>query len=307
VAAALGTSDLQLRQLLTRQLPAWLDHATGPLIRIVLVVLIGAVARFLLHRLIDRLAEQVATGRGGLAAFDRLPPASAILSNGPLSAARREQRARAIGSVLKSITTGLVAGLVVLMVVQEFYDIAPLLAGAGILGITLGLGAQSLVRDFLAGIFMIVEDQYGVGDVIETAGTVGTVESVGLRVTRVRDDDGATWYLRNGEIQRLGNRSQGWGRAVVAVDIRYGQDLDRVQQLMMDCARQLAAEPELRPALAGDPTFSGVTELGPAAVRLQVEVRTRAGRDATVARTLRRRIVERLAGEGVRMGEPDRA
>ena len=88
-------------------------------------------------------------------------------------------------------------------------DIAPLLTSVGILGVAIGFGAQQLIRDFLAGIFITIEDQYGIGDVIETSEVVGTVESVGLRITRVRSEDGAIWYLRNGEILRVGNRSQG--------------------------------------------------------------------------------------------------
>lgn len=289
---------------LTVRLPDRLEQASGPAARIVLVLLAGALARFLLHRLIDRLAEQVATGRGGLAAIDRLPPASAILAGGPLGSARREQRSRAIGSVLKSVATGLVTGVVVLMVVQEFYDIGPLLAGAGIVGIALGLGAQSLVRDFLAGIFMIVEDQYGVGDVVEVGEVIGTVESVGLRVTRVRDENGTLWYLRNGDIQQLGNRSQGWGRAVVQVCVGYGEDLDRVGRLILDSAAELNTDQELAAALDGQPILAGVQDLGSIGVQVQVEIRTKAGQDAVVASALRRRIVDRLAREGVRTGEP---
>jgi small conductance mechanosensitive channel len=273
-------------------------------VRILVVVLAGALARLLLHRLIDRLAEQVAAGRGGLAAIERMAPAAAVLNNGPLAAARREARARAIGSVLKSVVTGLVAGVVVLMVVQEFYDIAPLLAGAGILGITLGLGAQTLVRDFLAGVFMIIEDQYGVGDTIRTGDVTGTVEAVGLRVTRVRDDDGGVWYLRNGDIQRLGNLSQGWSRAAVQVAVGYGEDLDRVQALALETAREVLADPGLAELLDGEPAWSGVQRLGPSGVQVQLEVRTRAGQDAAVARALRAGIARRLAAEGVRTGEP---
>ena len=289
---------------LTVRLPDRLEQASGPAARIVLVLLAGALARFLLHRLIDRLAEQVATGRGGLSAIDRLPPASAILAGGPLGSARREQRSRAIGSVLKSVATGLVTGVVVLMVVQEFYDIGPLLAGAGIVGIALGLGAQSLVRDFLAGIFMIVEDQYGVGDVVEVGDVVGTVESVGLRVTRVQDENGTLWYLRNGDIQQLGNRSQGWGRAVVQVCVGYGEDLDRVGRLILDSAAELGTDQGLAAALDGQPILAGVENLGSIGVQVQVEIRTKAGQDAVVARALRRRIIDRLAREGVRTGEP---
>jgi small-conductance mechanosensitive channel len=123
---------------------------------------------------------------------------------------RREQRANTIGSLLNSVVSVLVVIITVMYVLQNLsVNIAPLLTSVGILGVAIGFGAQQLIRDFLAGIFITIEDQYGIGDVIETSEVVGTVESMGLRITRVRADDGTVWYLRNGEILRVGNRSQG--------------------------------------------------------------------------------------------------
>lgn len=123
---------------------------------------------------------------------------------------RREQRANTIGSLLSSVVSVLVVVITVMYVLQNLnVNIAPLLTSVGILGVAIGFGAQQLIRDFLAGIFITIEDQYGIGDVIETSEVVGTVESMGLRITRVRAEDGTVWYLRNGEILRVGNRSQG--------------------------------------------------------------------------------------------------
>ncbi|WP_445154157.1 mechanosensitive ion channel family protein [Arthrobacter sp. Hor0625] len=123
---------------------------------------------------------------------------------------RREQRANTIGSLLSSVVSVLVVVITVMYVLQNLnVNIAPLLTSVGILGVAIGFGAQQLIRDFLAGIFITIEDQYGIGDVIETSEVVGTVESMGLRITRVRSEDGTVWYLRNGEILRVGNRSQG--------------------------------------------------------------------------------------------------
>lgn len=127
---------------------------------------------------------------------------------------RRVQRARTIGSLLNSILTAVVAVVAVFYVLLAFdVDISPLLASVGVLGIAIGFGAQQLIRDFLAGIFITIEDQYGIGDVIETSEVVGTVEYLGLRITRVVAEDGTLWFLRNGEILRLGNRSKGSYRA----------------------------------------------------------------------------------------------
>lgn len=126
----------------------------------------------------------------------------------------RRQRARTIGSLLNSILTAVVAVVAVFYVLLAFdVDISPLLASVGVLGIAIGFGAQQLIRDFLAGIFITIEDQYGIGDVIETSEVVGTVEYLGLRITRVVAEDGTLWFLRNGEILRLGNRSKGSYRA----------------------------------------------------------------------------------------------
>ncbi len=123
---------------------------------------------------------------------------------------RRVQRAETIGSLLNSIVGVLVVVITGMYVLQNLdINIAPLLTSVGILGVAIGFGAQQLIRDFLAGIFITIEDQFGIGDVIETSEVVGVVESMGLRITRVRSDDGAIWYLRNGEILRVGNRSQG--------------------------------------------------------------------------------------------------
>ena len=123
---------------------------------------------------------------------------------------RRVQRANTIGSLLNSVVSVTVAVLSTMYVLNNLnVNIAPILTSVGILGIAIGFGAQQLIRDFLAGIFITMEDQYGIGDIIETSEVVGTVESMNLRITRVRAEDGAIWYLRNGEILRVGNRSQG--------------------------------------------------------------------------------------------------
>ena len=134
---------------------------------------------------------------------------------------RRKQRAEALGSVLQSIASVTIFSIATMMVLSEFgVELAPLLAGAGIAGVALGFGAQNLVKDFIAGLFMLLEDQYGVGDVIDLGDVSGTVEAVGLRITTIRDARGVLWYIRNGEIIRVGNRSQGW--AVVVVDVPVG-------------------------------------------------------------------------------------
>ncbi|MFT4010776.1 MAG: mechanosensitive ion channel [Nocardioidaceae bacterium] len=170
---------------------------------ILVLIGIGLVVTWLVHRVIDRLT---ARARSGV-----LPELARSRPRGEeeAAAARRVQRAQTISSVLKSITSFVVFTIVAIMVISELgYDIGPLLAGAGIFGLALSFGAQSLVKDFISGLFMFFEDQYGIGDVITVNDVTGTVESLTLRVTRMRAEDGTVWYVRNGEILKVGNRSQ---------------------------------------------------------------------------------------------------
>ncbi|WP_458111144.1 mechanosensitive ion channel family protein [Arthrobacter sp. R1-13] len=156
---------------------------------------------------ISRISRRVASGSSFFKKphFRWVAPALRALDH-----ERRVQRANTIGSLLNSVVGVLVATITTMYVLRNLdIDIAPLLTSVGILGIAIGFGAQQLIRDFLAGIFITIEDQYGIGDVIETSEVVGTVESMGLRITRVLAEDGTIWYLRNGEILRVGNRSQG--------------------------------------------------------------------------------------------------
>jgi moderate conductance mechanosensitive channel len=176
---------------------------TGIVISLGVGVAIWLVATFVISRITTRVAA-------GSNFFKRPTFKWAAPALRALDHERRVQRAETIGSLLNSIVGVLVVVITSMYVLQNLdINIAPLLTSVGILGVAIGFGAQQLIRDFLAGIFITIEDQYGIGDVIETSEVVGVVESMGLRITRVRSDDGAIWYLRNGEILRVGNRSQG--------------------------------------------------------------------------------------------------
>ena len=185
----------------------------GAPLRILLILLGALVLRGLVHRAIRTLVDR-ATARADeheRTSFERL-----LDSATGAARERRRQRALTMGSLLRSIATFVIATVAILTVMAELgMPLAPLLTSAGIGGIALGFGAQTLVKDFLSGIFMIIEDQYGVGDVIDTGEAVGTVEEVSLRVTRLRDANGVVWFIRNGEIVRIGNKSQGWAVATV--------------------------------------------------------------------------------------------
>ena len=213
-----------------------------------------------------------------------------------------------MASVLKSLTTWAIIVIVVLTVLDALgIPTAPLLASAGIVGVAVGFGAQSLVRDVISGVFMISEDQYGVGDVVDLGDASGVVEAVGLRITRVRDVDGTVWYIRNGEVLRVGNRSQGWARAVLDVGIAYGEDVTRAENLLLDVAKELKDDAQFGALVLEEPEMWGVESVSADGVVLRLVVKTQPLQQWAVARELRRRIKERFDVEGVRVAHPQSA
>jgi len=251
------------------------------------LLLLGLVLRWVLHKFIDRVVRQAETG----VLPDRMSP---------VASARRAQRAKTMGSLLKSIITGLLFAVIVTMMLSEIgVNIAPIIASAGILGLALGFGAQSLVKDFLSGVFMIFEDQYGVGDVIDVGEATGTVEAVTLRVTRLRDLNGTVWYVPNGEIVRVGNMSQNWSRAVLDVSVGYGEDLARVTRVLREVAHDLWDDEEYGDLIIEEPEVTGVEMLAADSVNLRVLVKTRPLEQWAVAREMRQRIKARFDHEGI--------
>ncbi|HXH79880.1 mechanosensitive ion channel family protein [Nocardioides sp.] len=281
------------------------DWFVGKPLALIGLLVLGLTIRWVLHRLIDRIVKRAEIGM----LPDRL---SRAVTGGKVGAAlnlsemagsdRRVQRAQTMGTLLKSIVTGIVLAIVVTMMLSEIgVDIAPVVASAGILGVALGFGAQSLVSDFLSGIFMIFEDQYGVGDEVDLGEATGTVEAVSLRVTRLRDVNGTVWYVRNGEILRVGNMSQNWARTVLDISVAYGEDIARVQRVLADVAHDLWEEPDFEGRVIEEPSVWGVQDLTPDAVVLRVALKTAPLEQWAVAREMRQRIKARFDAEGIEM------
>jgi small-conductance mechanosensitive channel len=271
-------------------------------VQILVILLLAALVRFLLHRVIRRLAAGAAAGTvPGVLAKGH---GSKLIT--PLLSERRKQRAETMSSVLRSVTTGVVASIAALMVLDVVgLPIGPLLASAGIVGVALGFGAQSLVKDFLSGIFLILEDQYGVGDMVDTGmGTVGTIEAVGLRVTRLRDGSGVVWYVRNGEILKVGNHSQGWSTGIVDVSVAYNEDIPRVQRLIGETAAAMAEDEAWKDKILEPPTVAGVESVTGTSVTIRVIVKCAPNEHFGVQRELRERIKEAFDREGVRVPPP---
>lgn len=267
---------------------AWL--AAG--LRILLIVVIALVLRAMVLRMItqfiarmNRHADQGPAGAlGGLL----------------VNAERRRQRSEAIGSVLRSVASFLIMGTAALTVLSVLsIDLAPLLASAGVAGVAVGFGARNLVTDFISGVFMILEDQYGVGDVIDAGVAQGTVIEVGLRVTKLRGDNGAIWYVRNGEVKRIGNLSQGWSTALVDVQVGYDEDLERVRELIAEAAEDMAKDEPWNEALWEPVEVLGLESVTSDSVVIQAQAKTVPGKSAGVARELRWRIKQVFDAEGI--------
>ena len=285
------------------------DVLIGTPLAIAGLLLLFFVVRWVLHRLVDRLVVRAEDGMlpDGMSRFGLRGKEAAQTAQDLASSTRRVQRARTMGGLLKSILSGILVAVIGTMVLSELgVNIAPIIASAGIIGVALGFGAQSLVRDFLSGIFMIVEDQYGVGDVIDVGEATGTVEAVSLRVTRLRSLDGTVWYVPNGAITRVGNMSQNWSRAVVDVRVAYGEDLARVQRVLREVAHGLWDDDEFRGVIIEEPEVTGVEVLDADSITLRVLIKTAPLQQWSIARELRQRVKARFDHEGIEIPFPQR-
>ena len=281
----------------------WLANSSYLIIvkplRIIAIILVAMLIRWLLHRAISRLTAS--TTRASMPAL--LKPlkekAAATAEEGQFIPERRRQRAEAIGSVLRSFVTASVFTLAALLVLGEFgFDLGPLLASAGIVGVAIGFGAQTLVKDLIAGLFMLLEDQYGVGDTVDLGEATGVVETVGLRITTVRDSRGVLWYIRNGEIVRVGNKSQGWAMVVIDVPIGFVNS-EQASAVLRRAAERVAAEPEHQSEFLEPPNVLGVDQLTVDGAVIRTIAKTTADAQITVQRELRRALTEALESSGL--------
>jgi small conductance mechanosensitive channel len=286
----------------------WFDDHSSALVehtlRVILIVLLALVLRSLLHRAVGRIVRTALESSVPvvLRPLREKTRGTAFEPTGLLSE-RRQQRAETLGSVLRSIASFAVGAVAGAMLLAELgLDLTPVVASAGIVGVALGFGAQAIVKDFLTGIFMLLEDQYGVGDVIDAGAATGTVESVTLRSTRLRDLDGTVWHLRNGEILRVGNRSQGWARAIVDVPVATNADLPAARALVLETARELWQDPDFEGQVVEEPEVWGVESIGSSSLVLRVVMKTTPLHQWPVERELRERIMIAFQGEQIELG-----
>jgi moderate conductance mechanosensitive channel len=275
--------------------------------RILIILVAALLIRSLLNRTITRLSRVTEAAAPALLRPLR-ERARPDLEHPDLGTERSRQRAETIGSILRSIASFAVLGLAVMLILGELgINLAPIIASAGVVGIALGFGAQNLVKDFLSGVFMLLEDQYGVGDVIDigdgsgTRDVSGTVEAVGLRTSRIRDVHGTLWFIRNGEIIRVGNKSQGYAQVVLDVPLAHQADLDRAGQLMKAAADELWGDQDWSARVLGKPQYLGVEQINADGVVLRLTGKTRPGEQWRVGRELRLRVKERFDAEDLQL------
>jgi small conductance mechanosensitive channel len=281
------------------------DAFAKPL-RIVLILLVAWIATQLVGRMIRRILATPPKRKDNNNKEKKSP--FGFIDTGGVASARRTQRAKTMADVLGRLANAAIWGIAILVVLGELgINLAPLIAGAGVLGIALGFGAQSLVRDFLSGFFMLVEDQFGVGDVIDVGGAVGgsgggvsgTVEGVSLRTTRLRDVEGVVWHVPNGEIKRVGNKSQQWSRALLDIEVDRDTDISKAIEAIKRTADTMWREDGWSEAILTEPDVWGVEELGAQSMKLRLVVQTLPLEQWRVARELRARIKAALDEAGI--------
>jgi moderate conductance mechanosensitive channel len=296
------------------ELPAWgvelVDIAIEPALRIaVIVVLAWAVlwfARRTLRRGIARAKDPEPAEQGRRRRLRARMSTSTDEGRRHYSL-RRAQRADALGALANSILGVVVWTIAVFMVLGTFgITLGPLIAGAGILGVALGFGAQGLVRDFISGVFMLIEDQYGVGDIVDVGEAAGVVEGVTLRSTRIRDVEGTLWHVPNGEIRRVGNMSQQWARVLLDISVSYGTDVDHAIEIIQAVAVAMFEEPAYQDLFIDAPEVWGVQSLGADGVDIRLVIKVKPAEQWALGRELRRRIKAAFDAAEVEIPFPQR-
>jgi small-conductance mechanosensitive channel len=277
------------------------DFVVGTPLTIVLIAIGALILNRVVGRVIERAMHSVSNGivRERLGAARRRAP-GALLESATAASLRAEQRISALTSILRSVAGFVVLLFACFMVLSEVgVDVAPLLAGAGVVGVALGFGSQSLVKDFLSGMFILAEDQFGVGDVVDLDGQVtGAVEAVSLRTTRLRAADGTVWHVPNGAIVRVGNKSQHWARALLDVELAGDTDVDHAEHVISRVAKELYGA---RDDVLEQPEVRGIERREDGTLVFRLLVKTLPADRSEVDDELRRRLETQFAHEGIEL------
>ena len=284
----------------------------------VAVILVGAlVVNRLVKRAIDRMVSRLVESRTREESEAEAESSTRLAQLGRRArgrlqkihdqAERSRQRAVTLGTVLRGLAGVAVYAVALMVALGELgLNLGPLIAGAGIVGLAIGFGAQSLVSDFIAGIFIIIEDQYGVGDYVDVGAASGTVEKVGLRTTTLRDVNGTMWTIPNGEIRRVGNSSQLWARTVLDVDVAYDTDIDLAASVIKEVADEVWRENLESTTIIEEPEIWGVQSFGADAISIRLAVKTEPGEQWATGRLIRARLKKAFDANGIEIPFPQR-
>lgn len=270
------------------QVLTWLAAVGADLLAVAGIIVGAILAAWLLRFVIRRVVNRIVSGAKSKANVDD----TQALEQSPLAAIRLVQRTRTLGSILQNLVNITLVIIALLLVVNQLAPTAlgsfALLSAA--IGAGLGFGAQNIVKDVLNGIFIVAEDQVGIGDVVDLGLATGIVEYVSVRITHVRDVNGTLWYVRNGEITRIGNMSQGWSRVIIDLAVPVDADIAEVEESMLAAAKSLAAEPKWRTRIIEEPEIWGLESVSGDALVIRLVMKTRATAKDDVARELRMRL-----------------
>jgi small-conductance mechanosensitive channel len=280
------------------------DWFIGKPLTIVIILVVAFVVARVTRRAVRRgVRRLVMTQRvAGTWALERV--GLSPTTTDPITDPRREGRAASIATVVASTVTVLVWTVATIMILGELdVDLAPLIAATGIAGVALGFGAQSLVKDCITGLFMLIEDQYGIGDEVDLGEAVGTVEQISLRTTVLRSPDGTVWHVPNGEVVRVGNRSQLWAVALIDVAIAVDADVERASRVLQETATRVSVDATNAPEVLEPPELLGVESITATGVTLRLRIKTRPGAQYRIQRGLREAIKQALDDDGIALAQ----
>lgn len=267
----------------------------------ILLIVIGTVLlNWILRRLLTRTVQGVVSGVKRSQDVDLTQE----LEAGPYLNARAVQRTRTLGTVGRHVISWVLVAIALILILGQLQvNLTAILASAGVLAAGLAFGAQNIVKDILNGVFMVFEDQLGVGDLITVGAITGTVEDVGIRITKVRASDGTLWFIRNGEILTLGNASQGWGRAIIDITVGADEDLSAVERAALESASEVVRSAEFARRVTGEPEVLGLESVYGDRATLRLTVRTRPEAQYAVQRALRARIKTHFGELGIQLAD----
>lgn len=274
------------------------SESLNAMIRIAVIIVAVIVLRWILirvvRRLVNRVVKDIKVHRGVLD--------TQALSSSPVSAMRAVQRTRTLGSVMNNFITWalIILGLILILDTLGF-SVTALVASAGVIGAALAFGAQHVIKDALNGMFMVLEDQLGVGDLVDLGEATGIVEEVGIRITKIRDVNGTLWSIRNGEVIRVGNMSHGWARIVLDIEIPYDSDLDQIQRLLLETTAEIGVDPDWQDKVLEEAEIWGLESVTAEAMILRLVMKVQTSAKYPLARELRARVKQKLDGHGIKL------